>query len=177
MTPHDLPELVVVILLVLVFLMVMATLLDGGARITVARRQIAQTQLDHLADLIIKIKGFSEKASVGITGGTCSDCACRTGGPVDRNPECVRGWLQALHAFEALGKELGLVENLAAFATDAFGSPFLLDENDDEPGSCARDTLRSAGPDKVWGTADDLFPYGKANYIININAAPGCAGR
>ena len=40
---------------------------------------------------------------------------------------------------------------------DPWGSPYTLDENEREggPTDCRLDTIRSAGPDGIWGNSDD----------------------
>ena len=55
--------------------------------------------------------------------------------------------------------------SLNDFTVDAWGSPFLLDENKGEFSAtdCRHDLIWSAGPDKIHETADDIFPYGNIN--------------
>ena len=139
------------------------------------RTKATQSKLNELADLIIKLKGFSGKTSLQITGSGCSDCSgCRDGTPVNQNQTCIDRWRLSLTAFQTEGVNLGITTGLSSFTNDAWGSPFLLDENEGEGGGCSRDFLRSAGPDKIYNTSDDIYPYKQTNYIINVS--PACAG-
>ncbi len=139
-----------------------------------ARTKATQYKISEAGDALSRIKGLSGKTSIQITGSGCSDCVCRTSTPVAQNPDCVAQWRTTLSRFEAEGAAQSVYGSLNDFVVDGYGAPFLLDENEGESGACSPDTLRSAGADGLYGTADDLFPYGDPNYIRNVSA--GCQG-
>ncbi len=99
---------------------------------------------------------LEEKTLREITGNGCSDCVCRTGEIIYNFPEthsCKTNWEDLLNRLsESSNIDL---ENIKR---DPWGSPYLLDENEGESESnlCRRDKLRSAGPDGIVGTADDI---------------------
>jgi len=85
-----------------------------------------------------------------ITGSGCSDCACRGVGDLSILPDshsCIVGHTTA---FQRIG--------LAALSRDPWGSPYLIDENELEyvANPCRKDYLRTAGPDRVLSTGDDI---------------------
>jgi len=88
-----------------------------------------------------------------VTGTGCSDCSCRGGIELNNladNHACiVRMRLTYNRIATAAGADLG------NFFEDPWGSPYLIDENEQETG-CTRDSLRSAGPDAILLTADDI---------------------
>ena len=145
-------------------------------RLNDARTKATQYKINELGDTLSRIKGLSGKTSIQITGSGCSDCGCRTSTPVGDNASCVSQWGVSLSRFQTEGAAQGVYGSLLDFKSDAYGGPFLIDENEGEGGAtdCRHDTLRSAGIDGIYGTADDLFPYGNMNYIKNITA--GCQG-
>jgi type II secretory pathway pseudopilin PulG len=145
-------------------------------RLNDARAKATQYKINELGDTLSRIKGLGGKTSIQITGSGCSDCVCRTSTPVGDNASCVAQWASALSRFQTEGVAQGVYGSLLDFKTDAYGRPFLLDENESEggPTDCSHDTLRSAGADGLYGTADDLFSHGDMNYIRNIT--PGCQG-
>lgn len=145
-------------------------------RLNDARTKATQYKINELGDTLSRIKGLSGKTSIQMTGSGCSDCGCRTSTPVGDNVSCVSQWATSLSRFGTEGAAQGVYGSLVDFKSDAYGGPFLLDENEGEGGSadCRHDTLRSAGADGLYGTADDLFPYGNMNYIKNVT--PGCQG-
>lgn len=101
-----------------------------------------------------------------ITGNFCSECTCRQTflpkppmvllGIADSTP-CYATWLAGLTAIETKsGSAPGSLTNL--YARDPWGSPYLLDENENEfPADlCRMDRISTAGPDGMIGTGDDL---------------------
>lgn len=144
------------------------------------RTKVTQNNLNELADYIIKIKGFTGKIAAQITGSGCSDCSCHaTTTPGGDIPGCVFYWDAARNAFEIQGKNLGIITTLIEFKKDAFGSPYLLDENEGEMGinDYRLDGIRSAGPDQIAWNADDLYPYNLSSTFYIINTTPICTGQ
>lgn len=84
-----------------------------------------------------------------VTGNWCSDCPCRGAGDLTRLPDthdCISNW-------ENVASKIGF----PAHVRDAWGSPYLVDENElESPGRCIHDILRSAGPDRRVGGGDDI---------------------
>ena len=88
-----------------------------------------------------------------VTGSGCSDCSCRGGivlNQLDESHACI---VRMRLTFDRIA-EAG-VTDLSTFFYDPWGSPYLIDENESETG-CSRDNLRSAGPDAILMTADDI---------------------
>lgn len=81
--------------------------------------------------------------------------------PEDNN--CYKEWMAVLERIRIHAGDMG--ENLKYMNRDAWGSPYLVDQNQGAaefgPTKCStRDTLRSAGPDGIRATADDVgFTY------------------
>lgn len=93
-----------------------------------------------------------------ITGDDCSGCTCYdTNGGVDGAP-CITHWQHIRSSISAIDP----LSDISAFATDPWGSPYIVDENEQEfpYNPCRPDELKSAGPDRSftsWGaTGDDL---------------------
>ena len=96
-----------------------------------------------------------------VTGNWCSACACSVGSDL-RNitGTCYNTWATSLSNIET---KLGATSDqkasvVATYGRDPWGSPYILDENEGEPGygPCRIDVLRSVGPDGISGTSDDI---------------------
>ncbi len=103
-------------------------------------------------------QGEKNKTLLGITGSGCSDCGCR-GRDIRNIPTsdaCYVQWTNVLSAIQTATN--GLVVGLTNMTRDPWGSPYGLDENEREggPTDCRNDTIRSAGPDGILGTGDDV---------------------
>lgn len=165
-------ELLIVIGILAVLATITILVINPVQQINNARTRGTQQSIDQLADAMIKIKGFTGTSLVQITGSVCSDCPCRiTTATVDTIPTCITNWDSALANITAMGTSSAVTSDLSAFTRDSWGDPFLLDENEGEFGGCGHDILRSAGPDRIYGTADDIYPHGSATYIINTTPA------
>jgi prepilin-type N-terminal cleavage/methylation domain-containing protein len=173
-TPEDgftLVELLIVIAIVAVLAVVVILTLNPAAMLDSAKTKTTQSQINRLANTISEIKGITGKTSLQITGQGCSDCNCRTG-VIDQNAStCITTWKNSLNAFSNEAKLTGVYSGLSDFYSDAWGTPFLLDENEGESGGCLHDSLRSAGADKRYGTSDDIYPYDSVTYIRNVSQA------
>lgn len=79
-----------------------------------------------------------------VTSQSCTECTGGVGG----GPVPAVDWLTNNLSWRELG--------YASTPLDAWGRPLTLHENDQNtPGSCVCDTIRGAGPDGLFGTADD----------------------
>lgn len=164
-------ELLIVIGILAVLATITILVINPVQQINNARIKGTQESLNQLADAVIKIKGFSEKSLMQITGSGCSRCVCTAGVPVDQVPACITSWNSALAKIAAVGTSTAVTGNLSDFMKDSWGSPFILDENEGEAGGCSLDRLSSAGPDRIHSTADDIFPHGVTTYILNVTPA------
>ncbi|WP_243311723.1 hypothetical protein [Fundidesulfovibrio agrisoli] len=141
---------------------VLCALVLGGSVLLFSRfyepRRIAYTRadMDGLAAFLVKA-GQGMGSLEQLTANGCSECPCRDRGPVGAMPRgdvCRANWDKALRAaYRAVhgGEPAGpngqdLIPS--AWKRDAWGGPYLLDEN--------AWTLRSAGPDGIPGNADDI---------------------
>jgi hypothetical protein len=110
--------------------------------------------------------GTSQVAGL-VTENFCSECVCRPApgpAPLDiRNiassDTCYITWNSALTKIEAKAS-LAAGSLSSVYARDPWGSPYLLDENENEAGyePCRQDVLFSVGPDGVRWTMDDITP-------------------
>lgn len=165
-------ELLIVIGILAVLAAVAVLVINPAEQIKNARIKSEQTKVNDLADTFIKIKVFSGKGLREITGSGCSDCPCRIAtSTVDVIPACSTGWNNALNKIADVGTSTAAIGSLGAYAKDTWGGPYLLDENEGESGGCSRDIIRSAGPDRIHSTADDIYPHGVSAYIINVTPA------
>ena len=99
-----------------------------------------------------------------ITGNNDSYDSCPAGTDLSglvSTHACVTDWEHAIDSI-VTNYDSALFDG-SAYYVDAWGSPFLLDENEWEtPGVCLVNTLTSAGIDRIAFTADDLtiiLPY------------------
>ncbi len=112
-----------------------------------AKIAAAKAELSQLITTIDLARTFRDTSLLRITRSGCSDCyGCRSGNMA----QCAARWELSLSRIAAAANT-----DLSEFARDPFGSPYGLDENEDE-GYCRYDTLRSFGPDKRYGTSDDI---------------------
>ena len=152
--------LVVVSIISLLSSIVMSSVAKAREKAKYARAQAEMTQFINSAVLAQQEKGRLQN----ITGSNCSDCSCR--GRDIRNivtsDSCYVQWLNVLTTIQ--NSTNGAVTNLTQMTRDPWGSPYGLDENEKESGSadCRPDTIRTVGPDGIYGTADDysanLYP-------------------
>lgn len=163
-------ELLIVIGILAVLATVAVLVINPAEQLKNARIKSTQTSLNQLADTINQIKGLSEQSLFQITGSNCSRCVCVA--PIDQHAPCIANWNSALVKITAVGTSTAVTGDLrGSFVRDAFGNPYLLDENEGEAGGCNRDLLRSAGPDHTYNTSDDILPHGVLTYIINVTPA------
>ena len=146
--------LVVVAIIGLLSSIVLSSL--NSAR-TKAKYAAAQTEMNEFVKIAIIAQGESGKTLLEITGSGCSDCVCR-GRDIRNIPtsdSCYTQWLSALTAIQ--NATAGTVLGIDNMLRDPWGSPYTLDENEREggPTDCRLDTIRSAGPDGIWGNSDD----------------------
>jgi len=112
-----------------------------------------------IAEIAYRAKKLRKKALIDITGNRCSDCDCRKLADLrvieDKSP-CVKKWYLAIENIYNTVKDDSGVPN--RFLRDAWNSPYLLDENENEyaDNPCKNDTLLSVGPDGKGGTDDDI---------------------
>ena len=127
---------------------------------TNATRVSTQAQMSKIVDLLQVARETSGKTLLQITGNGCTDCACRSVGTplyaLPSNHACITGSTLTFSRIATELREPGFV----GMMRDPWGNPYLFDENEGEGGSwdCRDDTLRSAGPDGYYSTADDVLP-------------------
>ncbi len=183
-------ELMVVISIIgLISSIALASLQQAREKAKIAR---AKAELHQILEAIIHSQGEAGRVLDQIidsphTNQTlyCTDCPCRHSppynGPLDIRGDvgvCYDQWVTALTRLEQSG---GGVFGLSHFNRDPWGSPYLVDQNEDEhpdggPGGCTHDTLRSAGPDGIVGewvsgnltSTDDIeftVPYSRVHTV------------
>lgn len=111
-----------------------------------AKKERTNQELNQIMKAIIVARFREDKVLLQITGSGCSDCACRTGedlSTISDTHSCIINWQ---NAFNRIGINP---------IRDSWGSPYLIDENETE-GYCRKDTLKSAGPNKIAWDGDDF---------------------
>lgn len=122
-----------------------------------ARASEAQSSIRLIRSAIMVAQQEAGSPLTAITSDGCSECACRTGLDMRHtNGACFTNWQDSLIRIQNATN--GVVPRLSDYLRDPWGSPYALDENEGEmgPGDCRRDTLRSMGPDGIYGNADDI---------------------
>jgi prepilin-type N-terminal cleavage/methylation domain-containing protein len=150
-------ELLVVISIIALFSSVVLASL-GAAR-DKARTAKALAEMSQFAKAVSIAQGESSKTLLTITGSGCSECSeCRSGINLkNTSGACYTGWINVITTVQA--NTNGLVAGLTNMTRDPWGSPYTVDENQGEGGvgACAVvDSLRSVGPDGIWGNSDDI---------------------
>jgi prepilin-type N-terminal cleavage/methylation domain-containing protein len=119
-------------------------------------------------------QGESNKALMQITGSGCSICHGLCGGiyggsrdlrNVPESDTCYVRWITDLNQIEAAAG--GIAVGVNKITRDPWGSPYLLDENECEGGGGYSDTIRTAGPDGVYPSGDDIWFY-----VPKLNLCP-----
>jgi len=128
-----------------------------------AKKAKVQLTLDQIENIVASAQISNNQTLLSITGNNCSLCACGTSDWRDTGSLCVNNWKSAID--KIIVKHDSTMTNGPAYYTDPWGSPYLLDENEGEtPGNlCRRDTLSSAGPNRIIDGVDDILvnlPYG-----------------
>lgn len=107
-------------------------------------------EMDVVHDALVIARKKEQKVLRNITGNTCSDCGCRNLDFIDdagTTPiqNCINTW----------GVITSIIDdaadiNLSFLHTDPWGSPYLIDENEQEfsGNPCRQDNIFSAGPDQ-----------------------------
>ena len=148
--------LVVVAIIGILATVVIASLGTARDKAKIAK---AETILGHMRTTVASAQISNSKKVREITGENCSQCSCPAAtdlAVLANTNDCVLDWENAIdHIIDAHDPTIG---GGAAFYTDPWGSPYLLDENEGEQplNLCRRDTLTSAGPDRIAYTADDI---------------------
>jgi hypothetical protein len=158
------------LLLAVVFILIAGTILSWDYVAEKRREQAveflemrkeAETRevLQELAELAYQAKKRSGLPLAAVTGDVCTRCGCADTNlqSLDGGDKCLKKWLAAALA---ISRANGRETLPARFEKDAWGAPFLLNENEKEqPGECVKDTISSAGRDGRMGTADDLTAH------------------
>ena len=148
-------ELLVVISIIGVLSSVVLASLND-ARVS-SQYTVAKQEMKLISDATVLING--NQSVMSITGNNCSDCVCRSY-PDTRNisdsDTCMVLWRSAITRIDAASP---YINGVVPLMRDPWGSPYMLDENENEHGSgdCYPDYLFTAGPDGQSFTADDYF--------------------
>ena len=114
----------------------------------------------------IEIARMAQQKPLGqITNNYCSDCI--NNGVECRNTDFSNPSNYAT-CLNTMTTSYGKVTK-APLPIDPWGDPYYIDENEGEGGvSCSRDSIRSAGPDRIGGTDDDK------GFSIPLSGYTGC---
>lgn len=133
-----------------------------------SKTTVAKQQMATIVKGTVIAQGEANKTLMSITGSGCTDCSCRaSNGYTPQSPGCYTATFTAFTNIQNATN--GIFGNMTAMIRDPWGNPYLLDENQGEGGNCSSiDGLRSAGPDGVDATSDDI------GSPIAIPLAPKC---
>jgi len=118
----------------------------------------AQADMKKIAEAIVMAQGVTGKVLLNITGSGCSSCSgCRDGlSHISDAGTCYTRWSTSMNAINTASENY-LGSTVTGLLRDPWGSPYSLDENEKEAGSCANhDLLSSMGPNGVFGDSDDV---------------------
>lgn len=113
-------------------------------------------ELEIVNTTINLVREIEQKTLREITGSGCSDCVCRNhsfaGTLTPQAQTCIDRWNLLVDTLENLSDGI----NINYLRTDPWGNPYLFDENEGE-GNCRRDSIISAGPNRInqGGRGDD----------------------
>lgn len=149
-------ELLVVISIIgLLSSAVLASLNSSRVKANYARVQV---ELNQFIKTAVIAQGESIKTLKDITGSGCSSCDCRGRDirNISESDSCYTKWINVLTTIQ--NATAGTVSGIDRMMRDPWGSPYCLDENEREfgPADCRLDSIRSAGPDGILYTGDDL---------------------
>lgn len=126
------------------------------------KAKVAKTRADmaQFVKIVQVAQGESGKTLMQITGSGCSACSvCWGAGDLRNVPAsngCYTGWLNILTTVET--SAAGMISGITKLSRDAWGSPYVVDENEKEfgPADCRLDSFCSAAEDGLAGTSDDI---------------------
>lgn len=142
--------LVIIALISLLASMVLLLLKDAGNRARVAKAKAELSQIEKA----IELTRYTQNKVLGEITSWCSDCPCRDDADLKSPDEACLNSVN--NFFSKIGQP---------FLLDPWGSPYLMDENEGEDpanpclwsgGQLRKDDLRSVGPDRKYGTGDDV---------------------
>lgn len=149
--------LVVISIIALLSSIVLAAVNTAREKAQIAR---AKLELYQFTKAVNVAQGEAGKTLLTITGSNCSDCGgCRTGASLKGTVgACYTAWVNVVTTVQA--NTNGIVTGLTNMLRDPWGSPYALDENQGEggvSGCSSTDSLRSVGPNGIWGDGDDIL--------------------
>jgi prepilin-type N-terminal cleavage/methylation domain-containing protein len=101
-------------------------------------------------NVVIEYQRHKENKVLGEIIGWNNTAPCQGAGNLSQLPdshECIQNWENAFNQLEL------------APVRDPYGSPYLIEANELEPGAsvpCTKDTIKSAGRNKIMGDGDDF---------------------
>jgi prepilin-type N-terminal cleavage/methylation domain-containing protein len=167
-------ELLVVI--AIIGLLASAVFASFAHALQLAKYSRAEVEIRTISNMMIMARVKTGQTTAVITGvaakGTwCSEVSCRYRGNIQNLPKSDPCWVDYESAISKLNAASGNVYNLTVAPTDPWGAPYLINENEGEPGfpvsACYSDDVMSAGPNGVYFDTDDIV-YN----IIESNCSP-----
>lgn len=119
----------------------------------------AKAEIGQLSKALRMAQLSTGKVLLQITGSGCSECACRNMDikDISSGSTCFQNWNNVL---VKAGAANGDPASLTMLQRDPWGSPYLVDENEKEGGTCnSRDRVYTAGPDGISNNSDDYNVY------------------
>ncbi len=167
MTPKKISGFTLIELLVVIS--IIGVLASGvAASVSQARRSAqyarVQAEIRALAHLVEFARSEQNKTLTEISGGTCTECTCRSGPlPVTINiqtlPTTGTCHTSYRNLIALLNLSTGGLYQVIQPPLDPWGAPYLINENEGEVqsgGTCGTDNITSAGPNGLYYDTDDV---------------------
>ncbi len=129
-----------------------------GARVR-AQYAAANVEMQSLIRAVYDARLQAGTRLQDITGSGCSDCACRNGLNIHELSSSHACIVRSRLTLERIALAAGIDPvSFVDSMVDPWGAYYQFDENEREfvANPCRRDTLRSAGPDGILATSDDI---------------------
>lgn len=136
-----------------------------GAAREEAQYTAARAEMVQLGEVMDFAKALQRSTLLDLTGDRCSECDCRGVQDIGAIPQTHPCWTRLNAALEIINDATEGHMSVPVPFLDPWGSPYLINENEGEtwgpssaaPDYCYTDDVRSAGPDRIVDTPDDII--------------------
>ncbi len=146
-------ELLVVIAVIGILASVVLASLNSARK--KAQYAKARAEIKEMVKIIDIARGESGKTLGQLTGSYCTECNCRNRGNIQLLPKTDICWTSYTAAMNAVNAAAGGMSYTLG-AADAWGAPYLINENEGEVSVCIKENILSAGPNGLLYDSDDI---------------------